>query len=140
MLKESVNLDEKDEVTILAAMALASFVGGKPNFTKKYRFMSNGTTNVSEVICQNGLKLSYLLPAAHVITAKHTSPARHIALAYPGFPSICYSNPFPREESCSRSPKIWEQFVPVSLTHESQVRQFPRLSSCAKCRLEGVRE
>jgi hypothetical protein len=30
---------------------------------------------------------------ANVITAKHTCPARHIALAYPGFPSICYSNP-----------------------------------------------
>jgi hypothetical protein len=28
-----------------------------------------------------------LLPAAHVITAKHTCPARHIVLAYPGFPS-----------------------------------------------------
>jgi hypothetical protein len=29
------------------------------------------------------------LPAAHVIIAKH----KCIALAYPGFPSICYSNP-----------------------------------------------
>jgi hypothetical protein len=28
-----------------------------------------------------------LLPAAHVITAKHRCSTRHIALAYPGFPS-----------------------------------------------------
>jgi hypothetical protein len=35
-----------------------------------------------------------LLPAAHVITAKHRCPTRHIALAYPGFPSICYSTPY----------------------------------------------
>src|SRR5690348_10683517 len=39
----------------------------------------------------SGLKL--LLPAAHVITAKHRCPTRHIALAYPGLPSICYSTP-----------------------------------------------
>jgi hypothetical protein len=29
-----------------------------------------------------------------VITAKHSCPTRQIALAYPGFPSICYSPPF----------------------------------------------
>ena len=40
-----------------------------------------------------GIMRKLLLPAAHVITAKHTCPARPIALAYPGFPSICYSNP-----------------------------------------------
>jgi hypothetical protein len=39
------------------------------------------------------IRTEALQPAAHVITAKHTCPARHIALAYPGFPSICYSNP-----------------------------------------------
>jgi hypothetical protein len=31
--------------------------------------------------------------SGHVITAKHRCPTRHIALAYPGFPSICYSTP-----------------------------------------------
>ena len=40
------------------------------------------------------LTAALLLPAALVITAKHTCPARHIALAYPGFPSICYSDPY----------------------------------------------
>src|SRR4029077_15449784 len=40
------------------------------------------------------IRTEALQPAAHVITAKHTCPARHIALAYAGFPSICYSPPF----------------------------------------------
>ena len=34
------------------------------------------------------------IPASdHVMTAKNRCPTRHIVLAYPGFPSNCYSDP-----------------------------------------------
>jgi hypothetical protein len=51
------------------------------------------------------IRTEALQPAAHVITAKHTCPARHIALAYPGFPSICYSNPKSGQAGRSGNPR-----------------------------------
>ena len=54
------------------------------------------------------IRTEALQPAAHVITATHTCPARHIALAYPAFLSICYSNPnFSINRIPSSTPAAW---------------------------------
>ena len=57
------------------------------------------------------IRTEALQPAAHVITAKHMCPARHTALAYPGFPSICYSNPKFRMDDPHQ--EGWDTDIPI---------------------------